>query len=157
MTLSDPDVLKEYKAPKHTVLVRKTLGGTVASSPFRHCRPANATIKQKKMTKRRMILQLLHGYRDPPHCRANIKHTIDGTKIAILARSSCFNFAEKDTLTSSVESLLRRKIIVTRIVMPARGRHNQKHHRQPSVSAISPPRRGPTAMALLSSAPIIPR
>jgi hypothetical protein len=93
MTYPEPEVANMNRHPNVTVRSLSSGGDKVAVSFMRHCWIAKIIVNTPEITKRVIILPSCHAYSVPPHCRANVKLTINGVKMIMAGRSSCFIFS----------------------------------------------------------------
>jgi hypothetical protein len=107
-----------YQDPKAIERWDIILGGTLAFSGLRTCTTMKIEMSTAKTTSRAIIRLLLHGYVNPPHCRASSRHIIPGRKIIVPTGSSCMMRALKAIGACSFSGVLRKKRIPPKVMLP---------------------------------------
>lgn len=72
-------------------------------------------------TNRAMIRALLQGHVDPPHCKAKMRHMMDGIRKNVPGRSNCLTFSFHPRLCTVVV-FGGRKTRMNKTAMPPNGR-----------------------------------
>ena len=135
------------KAQAIIVLFFITCTGIVACSPRLIWIPMKTIVSNPNPSRLPQTLLFLHGYVTPPHCNASSRQTIAPIRNVAPIRSISLILLFSEIWLKSRFGFLKKPATVT-IVRPPNGKLIQKHHRQVSLSVKTPPKIGPTILAM---------